>query len=627
MTALDTRNTIFLWLVYFFWTLFLFLPDLDLLLLLECSKPLVLWAFQVDSVKFQYFGAFGKLFANIEKITYLEWLLFKIIFVTLHHRILIWSIVNQLNRMRRHIVTLICLLLLSVSMLAEDSLPVIEIKADRTIIYPQRMELMGEESLMDILHMVPDLMIAGYDNVILGYNLRIDNCPVNGDERLILSQMKAKDIAVIQVCNNTGVAKGTIGTGNVLDINMKMPSGVKGFVEGRGDFGKNVEGVGTINTLYGSKSTDLYANASYLHQDDNKDYLTLHMTNRFNDKNRLLTYFTQQFLEILSVTSRKIMGRARYFHTFNDVGTELLLVGSYQYSSDPVFSNKLPLFNAELNTPLFTKRLSMMLGVEGNYLMTKQKSRDWSWDIFDHDIYMQFTYTLPKWRFTAGNRMMFYNYKLKDGADSKNYSDTRNNANVCVAFVPDNRNQIQLGYYHKFYNPSYEILFMNTITLSDEEWAITEGRLDEWSIHQIKLSYAYSKQKLTVQTEASYYAIEGEENFAELGTSAYWKIKGLTLTGGSNYYIAKSGGYASFRFAPTISLPQKWQIGMQLVFHTEKHFIRELYGTPVYGCLSVNKPLGKHWHFGVDWHDMFDPLYSKAVVNRHAANVKLQYRF
>jgi hypothetical protein len=48
-------------------------------------------------------------------------------------------------------------------MFAVDSLPIIEIKADRTMIYPQRMELTGEETLMDILQLMPDLMIAGYD--------------------------------------------------------------------------------------------------------------------------------------------------------------------------------------------------------------------------------------------------------------------------------------------------------------------------------------------------------------------------------------------------------------------------------------------------------------------------------
>ena len=180
---------------------------------------------------------------------------------------------------------------------------------------------------MDILQMVPELMIANYEDVISSYNLRIDNCPMNGDTRLILSQMKAKDIAKIQVCDNTGVAKGTIGMGRVLDINMKMPDRVKGFVEGQGDFGKDVAGIGSVNALYGSQHTDLYANTSYRHQDGNEEYLTLHMTNRFDDRNKLLTFFTQQFLDHPSDMSRKVMDRARFFHTFNDLGTELLIVG------------------------------------------------------------------------------------------------------------------------------------------------------------------------------------------------------------------------------------------------------------------------------------------------------------
>ena len=530
--------------------------------------------------------------------------------------------------MYRQLLVLIGLLLLSVpSMYAEDSLPIIEKKADRTMIYPQRMELTGEETLMDILQMVPDLMIAGYEDVINGYNLRIDNCPMNGDVRLILSQMKAKDIDRIQVCDNTGVAKGTIGLVNVLDINMLMPDSVKGFVEGQGGFGRDIEGNGTVNVLYGSERTDLYANAAYRYQEGNKVYLTLHMTNRFDEKNRLLTYFTQQYLEQSALSSRKIMGRARYFHTFNDVGTELLTVGSYQYASDPLFSNKLPLYIVELNTPLLTKRLSMMLGVEGDFLMTRQKDTDRSWDVFNHDIYLQFTYSLSHWRFTVGNRVMFYNYKLVDSGTSQKYSDTRNNTNACAIYVPDNRNQVQLGYYRKFYNPAYLVLFMDANTLFDEEWAMAEGLLDEWDIDQFKLSYGYSKQKLTLQTEASFYVVEGEENYTELAASAYWKTKGLTLTGGPNFYIAKNRAFASIRFAPTACLSHDWQLGMQIVFYTKKSPIREVYGTPVYGCLSVNKQFGKRWNLGVDWHDMFDAFCSEAQVNRHAANIKLQYRF
>jgi len=529
--------------------------------------------------------------------------------------------------MYRRVIILINFLLISVSTLAESGLPIIEIKADRTIIYPQRMELTGEESLMDILQLVPDLMIAGYEDLISSYNLRIDNCPMNGDTRLILSQMKAWDIAKIQVCDNTGVAKGTIGTGKVLDINMKMPDTVKGFVEAQGDFGKNIAGIASANTLYGSKHTDLYANATYRHQGRNEEYLTLHMTNRFDDRNKLLTYFTQQYLDLPTGTSRKVMGRARYFHTFNDIGTELLVVGGYQYASDQNLSNKLPLYIIELNTPLLTKRLSMMLGAEGDFLMTKQKNTDTSWNVFNNDIYLQFTYSLPKWRFTVGNRVMFYNYKLANGAISQKHSDTRNNANACMIYVPGNRNQIQLGYYRKYFNPSQTALFMNANTLSDEEWAITKGLLVERTINQMKFAYTYSKQKLTVQTEASHYIIEDGENFSELGASAYWKANGLSVTGGANLYTAKSGTYASFRLAPTAYLHHNWQIGMQMVYYTKNSPIREKTDVPVYGCLTVNKQFGNRWNLGIDWHDMFDALCCDATVNRHTANVKLQYRF
>ena len=222
---------------------------------------------------------------------------------------------------------------------------------------------------------------------------------------------------------------------------------------------------------------------------------------------------------------------------------------------------------------------------------------------------------------------MFYNYKLTDSGTSQKHSDTRDNANACVIFVPDNRNQFQLGYYRKYYNPSYESLFKNANTLSDEEWAITKGQLEEQTINQMKLAYAYSQQQLTVQTEVSYNVVEDGENFTELGVSAYWKTNGLSLAGGSNLYTAKSGTYASCRFAPTAYLPHDWQIGLQVVYYTKKSPRREATGVPVYGCLSVNKQLGKRWNLGVDWHDMFDAICSEAKVNRHAANMKIQYRF
>lgn len=528
---------------------------------------------------------------------------------------------------RRGVIIWMFVGVVSASVYANDSLPIIEVKADRTMIYPQQMDLTGEETLMDILLMVPDLMISGYEDVIGNYNLRIDNCPINGDTKLILSQMKAKDIAKIQVCDNTGVAKGTIGMGAVLDINMAMPASVKGFVEGHGNFGKNIEGGGTVNVLYGSERTDLYANASYRYQKGHKEYVSLHMTNRFDDRNKLLTYLTQQYLKIPAEGySQKVMGRARYFHTFNEAGTELMVLGGYQYADDPMFSNQLPMAVLELNTPI-VKGLSLMAGVEGDYLLTKQKGADKSWNVFNHDIYLQLTYSMPRWRFTAGHRVMFYNYQVADSGIVQKSFDVRNNTNACIIFVPTDQHQVQLGYYRKFYNPAYQNLFMdNDIRLYDE-WVKLIPQLDERPINQIKLAYAYSRQKLTVHTEGSYYIVEGDENFGEVGVSAYWKTKWMALTGGANLYIAKNDVYATLRLAPTAYLPHQWQIGLHVIYFTPKQPVRAAYGTPVYGCLSVNKQIKDFLNIGVEWHDMFDACCRTATINRHAANVKVQYRF
>ena len=72
----------------------------------------------------------------------------------------------------------------------------IEMHADRTIIYPQRMELSGEETLMDILEMYPELMVAGFDDLLKGespfdsWQLRMDNVAMGASSTLICYRQK-----------------------------------------------------------------------------------------------------------------------------------------------------------------------------------------------------------------------------------------------------------------------------------------------------------------------------------------------------------------------------------------------------------------------------------------------------
>ena len=63
-------------------------------------------------------------------------------------------------------ITLVCALYLLFSSLPAQEQPAIEMLGDRTIIYPGRLDLHGDETLMDILQLVPDLLIGGYDNLL-----------------------------------------------------------------------------------------------------------------------------------------------------------------------------------------------------------------------------------------------------------------------------------------------------------------------------------------------------------------------------------------------------------------------------------------------------------------------------
>jgi len=73
---------------------------------------------------------------------------------------------------------------------------------------------------------------------------------------------------------------------------------------------------------------------------------------------------------------------------------------------------------------------------------------------------------------------MLYNYRTIDSGITDKQFDARNNTDVSVIYMPNNRHQVQLGYYRKFYNPVYPVLLAEGNTLLNEEWAKADKLLD-----------------------------------------------------------------------------------------------------------------------------------------------------
>ena len=401
------------------------------------------------------------------------------------------------KNMRTFILSSFLFVVCTIGLMAAERQPVVEMHADRTIIYPQRMELSGEETLMDILEMYPELMVAGFDDLLKGgspfdsWQLRMDNVAISGDTRLMLTQIKARNISKIQICDNAGVAKGRTGDGRVIDINLlQAEEGAHGYASLQGATDHMLSP--SLNMHYGSPSTDIWSSVTYKHTDisgqvDNTENLYVQMTNRFSPRDRLLSYITQSssvsdaetFGNLKHGRSESIMARFRYFHTFNEQGTELLTVVSWQHKNNPndvlntpqqtyrrVNSHtNSPLWILELNTPLPVKGLSMMVGYEGDLDVNRygiQQSpvegkafdEESTYQLMNNDFYLQLNYLVGPLRLTVGDRVMFYHYQQKGYVDNWSKNSTRNNFHASIIVKAACRHQLQAAYFRKFRNPS-----------------------------------------------------------------------------------------------------------------------------------------------------------------------------
>lgn len=561
---------------------------------------------------------------------------------------------------------------------------VIEMRADRVVIYPQRMDLKGDESLGDILAMYPDLMQSGFDDMLSGYNLRIDNVAVNGNQRIVCRQLKASMINSIQICDNTAVAKGTTGLNRVIDITLVRGQRSKEVagdafadqaLQGRTGVEAGSDHLADHHAVlrYDGTKTDVIGISSYQYQDmddviSQRQNLFAHMTNYFSPKDRLLTYVSQQYLNNRyyhtavgkqKSQNERVLARARYFHKFNDQGTELLLVGSYQYTDDIPYTlflnngtatgkssddinkakastkNDATLFIVELNTPL-TSHLTMMAGWEGDFSYSRYNA-DQAYNRYhsisnnssatryvasNNDLYLQFNYFVGPLRLTLGDRVMFYHYSTNavtedpahdagfaraDGRE--NYNETRNNVEVSAVASLSTTQQLQAAYHRKFINPGYSV----TKELSYDEWEAIRDGLDAQYIDETKLGYTYAQSNFTLSLAAYYQMMEHAENRTKLSASAFYRLGNLALTAGVNFVGIKGKGndYATFHFSPRLTLPYQMQLNVQSIFAAGNKKLAV--DDNVYLSGQLCKQVGNHWNFAVEWHDICSSHYSACL--------------
>ncbi len=555
---------------------------------------------------------------------------------------------------------------------AEDAsstaLPVVEFRGDRTLIYPQRMALHGEETLLDLLELCPDLMAAGFADYLAGdehfdsYQLRMDNVVLHGDTRLMLTQIKAKDIRLVQVVEHSGVAKGRTGDGRVIDVNLMVPdTGTRGMASVQGATDELF--APSAQLRYGGRYTDFWTGMTYSQSEfsdlnDRSGSLHFRLTHHLSERDRILVNFGQTSgvsksleNEITQHDRRESMlARLRYFHVFNQQGTELQLLVSWIHDNAPsdtydadrqqyrkvASTSNTPIWLAEVVTPLFVPNLTLMAGYEGDLEITKYGieqtpvlgglfNEESEYRVMNNDLYAQLHYDVGPWRLMLGDRLMIYHYDQRGRAENWTKNDARNHLQASAGWV-QRHHQVQIGYYRKFRNPA-------SLAVFPEAWPTVGGvlrsgnpDLEETRMDQYSLVYAYSRPRLTAQFDGSYYHTSASEDYWTLGSSLYHKAGPLSLTGGFNIVSYKAPGisrvtYADIRLTPTVSLRRQWQVSGKLIWYSKKAPRRiAAEDTACYGSLQLEKGWGDRWRLLAQWHDMF---YGR----RSAALAGIAYRF
>lgn len=248
------------------------------------------------------------------------------------------------------------LLLGNLTISADD---IIQHRGDRYVIDVEALNPDSEMTLLDVLHLCPELISYDGKNITNDYKLRINNTHLPIDLETVLENIKASELQYVQICNYTSAAKGINGGDGVIDIYYKPQEGTSGKVAVEG----STYGNGKLYTDIKSKVSENLILTGYAmtNQHYTKGYPTdggtfksrktsqaAHLLIDWNisKKDNLKIKFYQQFIDykskVTDITNNLTVTPeinhygdmvATYEHTMNDNGAILIFEGGIDYLS------------------------------------------------------------------------------------------------------------------------------------------------------------------------------------------------------------------------------------------------------------------------------------------------------
>ena len=548
-------------------------------------------------------------------------------------------------------------LMICCSLSARGQEDIIEYEGNKYIIHVERLNPDKEMTLLDVLHICPELMSSDGKTLTADYLLSVDDIFLNIDYEPLLDGIKACDLSEVVVSTYGAVNNATDGTTGSIDLQFKQGKeltgklGLNGNTYGNGQIyadianrGENVTvrafaqanlQYGQVDALSGSSITSRNSveNAMFFvdWQVTEKDLLKLKLSQGYGEHKDHISnaYLYDDGDEFVRQRWGEFV--ATYERTINEQEAGLYFETGMDYASSTIdklgLRTATPWWIAECSIPFLEQSLWMTAGYEGGYTNLWYQGLRREQNLYN-DLYMQFEYKKGPWIISVGDRFRHNTFwdKHYDEGDGSLWSHNRNDHALHASVgYRKGRHFIQGTFSRTYFNPM----------ASDFHEYLDEGPVIHDTDYKTNLAwrsearYTYQTERLIATGNVTHTLLTDmltpNESLTGLGTTVTWYQGALRLTAGANVYHlhisyddAVNNTFYTLKFVPTLLLGKGFRLSSVLIYNSKKEAYDQ--HAHLYASVKMNKDLGKRCNVFAAFHDIAGQLKGESYYLRQSFN-------
>ena len=530
---------------------------------------------------------------------------------------------------------------------------IIEHEGNKYIIHVEQLNPDSEMTLLDVLHICPELMSSDGKTLSGDYLLSVDDIALSVDYEPLLEGIKACDLSEVTVCTYGSVNNAMDGTTGTIDLTFREGKGLTGKLAlggstyGNGQMYADIASSGENVTVrafaqtklqYGRADVPLETRITSRNgvenamlfvdwQASDRDLLKLKLSQGYNEYQDKLQYAEQGNDDRELNRQRWAEFAATYERTLNEQEAGLYFETGMSYAKNTFWELQtvLPWWIAECSVPFMNKSLWMTAGYEGGYTNLWYEGLRREQNLYN-DLYVQFDYKKGPWVISLGDRFRHNTFwdKHYDEGNGNLWSHNRNDhALHAIVGYQKGRHFLQGVFSRAFYNP----------LASDFHTYLDEGPVQHTTDYKTNLAwrsearYTYQTDRLIATASVTHTLLTDlpmpNESLIGLGTTVTWHQGALRLTAGANVYHlhisyddAVNNTFYTLKLAPTLLLGKGFRLSSTLIYNSKIEAYDQ--HAHLYASVKMNKDLGKHCNVFADFHDIAGQLTGNPYLLRQS---------